>query len=104
MESVIGKRYFSVDGSYSKCLSKYKADLITACEVNNWQPTILTIVSEPFQMVIMERIDKSPLDFVIVKTDKNDFYSIMFEERGLDLKANMERYASNRQMYSIFGR
>lgn len=112
MESIIGKKYQSLENSYSKCLSdatnfnypkKYQKRYYLAGTskprpgsdpddldlIDDIKPSVVTIISEPFDckiydpMMLNSSFEKMPMKMVLVKDSNDLVHSVLYYKSGL---------------------
>lgn len=81
-ESIIGKKYLSLDNSYAICLSDGKNHSL-AGYLGGPNAQITTIVTEPFLGQVMSIFRKIEHYMILVKDSKNRIHSVLFEERSI---------------------
>jgi hypothetical protein len=93
MESLIGKKYYPIDNSYSVCLTDGKMNYQLAGNHYNRpkQPEECEIVSEPFDMVVNNIIGGFlTRQMILVKCERGFTHSVVFVEHALLKHTNDE--------------
>ena len=77
-ESIIGKKYLSLDNSFAVCLSDGENHNLAGPNAQ-----ITTIVTEPFLGKVKSIFKENQYYMILVKDSKNRIHSVLFEERSI---------------------
>lgn len=88
-ESLIGKQYMPRDNSYSRNLSNSRTYVrLSGVPYTGQQAQVTTIKSEPFEVINTDFSTPSTHKFVLVETDTQETYFVMYHEHGLITETN----------------
>lgn len=86
MESIIGKKYWPVDNSYSLCLTnKEKGYQLAGNHYKNpKQPEETEVISEPYDLCLWKYGAPENYTFVNVRCHRGLEHRVLFYERGFE--------------------